>query len=60
MKLNINRNKSQMIGLRLAEDQLKEIKAIAKKEGVNYTEIIRALVSAALEEVKRNNKSQPQ
>ena len=46
-----------MIGLRLAEDQLKEIKAIAKKEGVNYTEIIRALVSAALEEVKRNKKS---
>ena len=52
MELNINKNKSQMIGLRLAEDQLKEIKAIAKKEGVNYTEIIRALIDAALKEIK--------
>ena len=53
MELNINKSKSQMVGLRLTENQLKEIKAIAKKEGVIYTEVIRALIDAALKEMKK-------
>lgn len=51
MKLNIDKSKTKMMGLRLSEEDYKAIQKIAKKEGVPQTEIARALINGALKEL---------
>lgn len=51
MELNINKNKSKMIGVRVGEEDYQKILAMAKEEGVPQTEIARALISASLKEL---------
>ena len=53
MKLEINKNMPKMVGVRLIEEDYNSIKEMAKKEKVPQTEIIRAIVSAGLKEIKK-------
>ena len=53
MKLQINKSKVRMVGVRLSEESLKEITKLAKKENVAQTEIIRSLIDAALKEISK-------
>mgnify|MGYP001606252387 FL=1 len=57
MKLKINKNKPKMIGVRLSEEDYKTIQEMAEKEKVPQTEIIRAIVSAGLKEINKNEKN---
>jgi len=41
-----------MVGVRLSENDYNEIQKISKKERVPQTEVCRALISAALKELK--------
>ena len=55
MKIEIRRNKTYMVGVRLTEEQQKTVKDMAKKEKVSVSEICRALIEAAL--IEMHNKS---
>ena len=54
MKIKINKSKTKMLAIRLSEADYNEIQKMATKEKVPQTEICRALISAALEEIKIN------
>ena len=56
MKLQINRSKPKMIGMRLPDEAFDTTKAMAEKEGVSHAEICRALILAALMEIKKIGK----
>ena len=55
MELKLRKQKTKMTGVRLTENQDKEVKAISKKEGVSVAEVCRALIEAAL--IEMHNKS---
>lgn len=51
MEIKLRKHKTKMTGVRLTEHQDKEVKAIAKREGVSVAEVCRALIEAALIEM---------
>jgi len=52
MKLNIDKSKTRMVGIRLSEQTYQQIQKIAKKEQVPQTEVCRALIDGALKELE--------
>ena len=58
MEINIRKNKTYMVGVRLTEEQQKQVKDIAKKEKVSVSEICRALIEGALVDYYKNQLSE--
>ena len=53
MRLNINKTKSKQVMLRISEETHLIVLDLAEENGVNATEMYRALIDGALEEVRK-------
>ncbi len=53
MKLEINKSKPKMVGVRLSEESYKKVYQLAKKEDVSISEISKALIEAALKQLSK-------
>lgn len=57
MEIKLRKHKTKMTGVRLTAEQDKEVKIIAKREGVSVAEVCRALIEAALIEIHSTTES---